>query len=62
MWGREITVSIQALVIDEKFVDVQTSQALLSRINEEDWVPTVPEGAYATDQWRVIKLIDSEEK
>jgi len=44
------------LVMD-RFPEFDAAREVLSEVSEADWVPTIPDGPYKTDGWRVVKIL-----
>ncbi|MDF1760608.1 MAG: aspartyl/asparaginyl beta-hydroxylase domain-containing protein [Coxiellaceae bacterium] len=51
-----------AQLLHEDFLDEHSIQNMLEKMKLSTWTPTVENGDYATDAWRVVKLIDQEKK
>jgi hypothetical protein len=46
-----------AHLIAPSFPEFETAQKVLSEVTESEWVPTVPDGPYQNEGWRVVKIV-----
>lgn len=40
-----------------RFPEFETARKVLYEVAPSDWIPTIPDGPYQTDGWRVIKIV-----
>lgn len=48
-----------ACLINSNFISCSEAEEIYQKIRDTDWIPTIPDGSYSNDAWRVIKLISN---
>ena len=46
-----------AQLIASSFPEFETARKVLSEVTPADWVPTIPDGPYKSDGWRVVSIV-----
>jgi hypothetical protein len=47
-----------AHLIAQSFPEFETARKVLSEVTPAEWIPTVPDGPYQNDGWRVVKIVN----
>jgi hypothetical protein len=47
-----------SFLVMDRFPEFDAARGVLSEVSRSDWVPTIPDGPYKSDGWRVIKLFE----
>jgi hypothetical protein len=47
-----------SFLVMDRFSEFDTAREVLSKVSEADWIPTIPDGPYKSDGWRVIKIFE----
>ena len=47
-----------SFLVMDRFPEFDAARGVLSKVSETDWVPTIPDGPYKSDGWRVIKIFE----
>src|SRR5437879_7250314 len=47
-----------SFLVMDRFPQLDAAREVLSEVSEADWVPTIPDGPYKSNGWRVIKIFE----